>query len=124
MSKITCFHDGECPLCKVEINAMKKLDKEAQIEWVDITQDTEALANAGLTYREAMDRIHVMDENAQLHSGVRGFLLVWKRLPYYRFFAKIIENVPFMLTIMEKFYCLFARYRLTLTGKKYLDESK
>jgi predicted DCC family thiol-disulfide oxidoreductase YuxK len=103
---------------------MKKLDKEAQIQWVDITQDTDALANAGLTYRQAMDRIHVMDENAQLHSGVRGFLLVWKRLPYYRFLAKIIENVPFMLAIMEQFYCLFARYRLTLTGKKYLDEPK
>ncbi len=124
MSKITCFHDGECPLCNLEINAMKKLDNAGQIQWVDITQDAGALANAGITYRQAMDKIHVLDENAQCHTGVRGFLLVWQRLTYYRVLAKIIRRMPFLLPVMEKVYGIFARYRLVLTGKKYLDESQ
>ena len=29
--KVTCFHDGECPLCNLEINGMKKLDKAGNI---------------------------------------------------------------------------------------------
>ena len=37
--KVTCFHDGECPICNIEINAMKKLDKARNINWVDITHD-------------------------------------------------------------------------------------
>ena len=120
VSKVTCFHDGDCPLCNIEINTMKKLDKMGNIQWVDINQDKAALEKAGLTYQQAMDRIHIIDENQQIQSGVQGFMQVWKYLPYYRRLATIIEHVPFMLPLMEGFYTLFARYRLPLTGKKRL----
>ncbi len=122
MSKVTCFHDGECPICNIEINAMKKLDKQGNINWVDIAHDKVALEKAGLTYKEAMDRMHVLDENQQLQSGVLGFLQVWKHLPYYRRIAPIIEKVPYLLGFLEFFYCIFARYRLPLTGKKQIKE--
>ncbi len=120
--KVTCFHDGECPLCNIEINMMKKLDKAGNIHWVDISQDKAALEKAGLTYKQTMDRLHVIDENQQLQSGVLGFLQVWKQLPYYRRIAPIIENVPLLLPLMECCYRIFARYRLPLTGKKQIKE--
>ena len=122
MPKVTCFHDGECPICNIEINAMKKLDKEGNVNWVDISRDKAAVANAGLTYKQAMDRMHVIDENQQLQSGVLGFLQVWKQLHYYRRVVPIIENVPSLLPMMEFCYCIFARYRLPLTGKKQIKE--
>ncbi len=71
--KVTCFHDGECPICAIEINAMKKLDKTGNVKWVDIAQDKTALATAGLTYQQAMEHMYVIDENQQLQSGVLGF---------------------------------------------------
>ncbi|MDO9214548.1 MAG: DUF393 domain-containing protein [Methylococcales bacterium] len=120
--KVTCFHDGECPICNIEINAMKKLDTAGNIHWVDISQDKAALAKAGLTYKQTMDRMHVIDENQQLQSGVLGFLQVWKQLPYYRRIAPIIENVPLLLQLMECCYRIFARYRLPLTGKQQIKE--
>ena len=101
---------------------MKKLDKAGNINWVDITHDKAALAKVGLTYKQAMDRMHIIDENQQLQSGVIGFLHVWKQLPYYRCIAPIIENVPLLLPLMEFFYRIFARYRLPLTGKKQIEE--
>jgi len=89
---------------------------------VDIAHDKVALEKAGLTYKQAMDRMHVLDENQQLQSGVLGFLQVWKHLPYYRRIAPIIEKVPYLLGFLEFFYCIFARYRLPLTGKKQIKE--
>ena len=121
-SKVTCFHDGECPLCNLEINAMKKLDKEGKINWVDISNDEEALAKAGLTYKQTMDRMHVIDENQQLQTGVLGFLQIWKQLPYYRRLAQIVENAPLLLPVLEFFYRIFAHYRLPMTGKKRIKE--
>ncbi len=53
-----------------------------------------------------------------LTDAVRGFLLVWKQLPYYRRIVPIVEHVPLLLPIMEAVYSLFAKYRLPLTGKK------
>ena len=64
--KVTCFHDGECSICNLEIKAMKKLNKEDNVHWVDISLDKVALTKAGLTYKQAMNRMHVIDENQQL----------------------------------------------------------
>jgi len=118
--KVTMFHDGDCPLCKFEVEAMQKLDIKNAIRWVDITKEEKALDEAGITYREAMARIHVQDENQNMLTGIRGFLIVWKKLPYYRRIVPVIEHVPLLLPIMEGVYTLFAKYRLPLTGKKQL----
>lgn len=117
-SKVTCFHDGECPICNLEINGMKKLDKAGNIHWIDINQDPEALAATGITYKQAMERIHVIGADQQLQTGVRGFLQVWKQLPYYRRIASLVERLPFLLPVMEMGYRVFAYWRLPLTGKK------
>lgn len=116
--KVTMYHDGECPLCNYEVRIMKKLDTSKAIKWIDISKDKKALEIAGISYQQAMDRVHVEDQNHNMQTGVRGFMLVWKELPYYRRVVPIIEKVPFILPILETFYSVFAKYRLTLTGKK------
>ena len=85
-----------------------------------INQNQAALEKAGLTYKQAMDRLHIIDENQQIQSGVKGFMQVWKYLPYYRRLVPLLERVPFMLSVMEFCYGVFARYRLPLTGKQSL----
>lgn len=113
----TVYHDGECPICNVEINAMKRIDKAKHIKWVDISKDQAALDAAGLSYQQTMDRIHVQDENQQMITGVDGFLIVWRHLPYFRRVVPIIQHTPGLRWLMEKGYVLFAKYRLKLTGK-------
>lgn len=121
-TKAVCYHDGECPLCKIEINAMQKLDKANAIRWVDITKDKLALDAVGITYQQAMDRIHVLDDQQKIVTGVQGFLAIWQHLPYYRRVVPVIQRVPFLLGFLEAGYCLFARYRLVLTGRTSHNE--
>ena len=121
-NKVTMFHDGDCPLCKYEVKMMQKLDVSNAIHWVDITKDKSALEKAGINYQQAMARVHVQDENQNMKTGVHGFILVWEKLPYYRKIVPVIKNVPFLLFILNKLYTLFAKYRLTLTGKKQLSK--
>ena len=121
---LSCFHDGECPICNIEIDVMKKLDKQGNINWVDISKDKLALDKAGLSYSQAMAKLYVLDEhNNIMHSGVKGFIAVWKQLPYYRRLASIVEHVPLAIPILSFLYSIFARYRLVLTGKK-LDKNE
>lgn len=116
-----CYHDGECPLCQREIKLMKKVDKHSTIRWVDITKDTVALQEAGISYQQAMDRIHVIDTNQKLQTGVRGFIALWENLPYYRRIVPF-ARLPVVLPILEMGYRLFARYRLVITGRKNHDQ--
>lgn len=113
--KVVCFHDGDCPLCNLEINAMKKLDKDQSIQWVDINQDKAALERAGITHQQAMDQIHVMDENG-MQTGVDGFILVWQRLPYFRRLVPLVK-LPVFNQIAKFGYRMFAKYRLKITGR-------
>lgn len=122
-AKAVCYYDGKCPLCKIEINAMKKQDKINAIQWVDITKNQQALNDAGISYQQAMDRIHVINEQQKIVTGVRGFLAVWQHLPYYRHLVPIIRWTP-ILIIMEALYSLFARYRLVLTGRSNENSNK
>ncbi|MBE0438635.1 MAG: DUF393 domain-containing protein [Gammaproteobacteria bacterium] len=115
---LTCFHDGECPICNIEIDVMKRLDKQKNIKWVDISKEQAMLNHAGLSYEQAMKKMYVLDQhNNVMLSGVDGFLQIWKKLPYYRQLAVIIERLPFLVPILKIFYRIFARYRLVLTGK-------
>lgn len=114
-AKVVCFHDGDCPLCNLEINLMKKLDKDASIQWVDINQDKDALAQAGITHQQAMDQIHVMGEDG-MRRGVDGFVLVWQRLPYFRWLVPLVK-LPGFHQLAKLGYWLFAKYRLKLTGR-------
>ena len=122
--KATVYHDGDCPLCEKEVKLMQKIDASKSIKWVDINQNKQALADAGITYQQAMDRIHVADESQQMHTGVKGFLHIWKHLPYYRRIVPVIKHTPFLLTILEAAYRLFAKYRLRLTNRhaKHSDD--
>lgn len=52
ITQITCYHDGACPLCRLEIRAMQRLDVRQAIHWVDISQDRDALEQAGLSYEQ------------------------------------------------------------------------
>ena len=113
---IEVFHDGDCPICELEINFMKKIDKRKAIQWVDINKDKAALDQAGITYQQAMDQIHVMDANG-MKQGVDGFVLIWQELPYFRRLVPLVK-LPVIGSIMKFGYRLFAKYRLTLTGRK------
>ena len=120
--KATVYHDGECPLCNKEVAMMQKIDVAKAIKWVDISKDKQALVDAGISYQQAMDRIHVADQSQQMITGVAGFITVWQHLPYYRRLVPIIKHTPFLLPLMERVYTFFTKYRLRLTKRHKLNE--
>ena len=114
----TVYHDGECPLCRLEVRALRRADSHGAIRWVDINDAADELAAAGLSYRQTVDRLHVIDPERALHTGVAGFLAIWSRLPGFRLLVPFVRRTPFLLPVLEAAYRLFARYRLTLTGRR------
>ncbi|KAG1657157.1 hypothetical protein GQR58_023614 [Nymphon striatum] len=48
---------------------MQKLDRANAIHWVDITKDKQALTDSGISYQQAMARVHVQDENQRMQTA-------------------------------------------------------
>ena len=96
------YFNNSCKICRSEINLYKKENIE-EINWIDITDNSSAEKEISRTDKELLRRLHVKDGEKVL-EGAEAFLLVWKKIPKYRFlynFFKlpIIFNIFYKLTL-------------------------
>lgn len=110
MNKPTLFFDGGCPLCQKEIAHYQKLDSDARVEWIDITQDRDRLASLDLSYQQTMRYIHGVTSEGEIQKGVSAFVMVWNELPYYRWLAKIVTALK-LQSALDFLYLRFADWR-------------
>ncbi|MFC1681052.1 thiol-disulfide oxidoreductase DCC family protein [Pseudomonadota bacterium] len=109
-ARTVVFFDGGCPLCSKEIRHYARLDREDRMEWIDISKDRDLLAAFGITYEQAMRRLHVLDRNGVLVDGARAFLAIWSELPRYRVLSRLVYAFR-ALNALEAAYSRFADRR-------------
>ena len=116
--KIKVFFNNSCNLCRYEINHYKKI-ADSNLEWIDITNNYEALKATSKTHKELLRRLHVID-NDEVISGAKAFVIIWSKIPKYKFLAKIFSFKPFF--IIFHYLYEFVAYFLFLKNKHQLNE--
>jgi len=114
-TQATMFYDGACPLCRREVTHYQRLDNDKQVDWIDISVKPETLNDHGIDYDTAMSRLHALDKDGNIHSGVKAFLIIWSALPYYRWLAVAIRFTR-VTPVLEWAYVRFARWRISRQG--------
>jgi predicted DCC family thiol-disulfide oxidoreductase YuxK len=84
------FYDGDCPLCRREIAHYRRMDSANKLHWVDAANEPGILAEHGLSPGRAMAELHVLDAAGHWQRGIDAFLVIWQRLPAYRWLAKLV----------------------------------
>ncbi len=85
----TIIYNDTCPICSREVASYRRA---AQRAGADFGFDGLAAAERfGLTTDEAARRFHVV-EDGRLFSGLDAFLVVWRRLPRWRWLAEAIDR--------------------------------
>ena len=87
-----CYYNGGCPVCRTEIEHYKKGAGGHRVTWLDLSAEPEALAERGIDRADAKRRLHVLDEAGRLHIGVDAFVLLWQRMPRYRWLARLVAS--------------------------------
>ncbi len=105
------FYDGECPMCQREIKHYQSMRGADNLEWIDITCDTERLQDYGIDYDTAMARFHVLDGKGQWQTGAYGFAELWKHLPALSGVARVVSKLR-LLALIDRVYTIFASWRL------------
>lgn len=108
--RLTTYYDGGCPLCSKEIAHYRRIDRQHQVRWVDLTKAPEELAKACLDTETAMRRLHVCAPDGRLISGVPAFIAIWQQLPGYRWLAKFVQTMR-LTSALEWGYVHFADWR-------------
>ena len=113
---IKVFFNNSCNICRFEINHYKKISN-SELEWVDITNNEDALKLTSKTQKELLRRLHVID-NGEVIGGAKAFIIIWSKIPKYRFLSKIF-SIKLFFIFFHYLYEIFA-YFLFLKNRNQL----
>ncbi|MBL8889446.1 MAG: DUF393 domain-containing protein [Planctomycetaceae bacterium] len=110
------FFDGECPLCRREIEWLQRKDRGGKIKFIDIADSKFDAQKYGKTWEDFMSQMHGrfpdgtwvigLDTFAVLYRTLNmGWLVAWTRWTWMRPFS-------------DWGYRVFARNRLKWFGRK------
>jgi predicted DCC family thiol-disulfide oxidoreductase YuxK len=106
MSRLTVWHDGDCPLCRREIALMRRLDTHGAIDFVDASDP----ATCPRDRAEMLARFHAREAGGPLLSGAAAFAAMWRAIPVLRPLGEAARN-RLVLSVLERLYLRFLRVR-------------
>ena len=113
---IKVFFNNSCNVCRLEINHYKKI-ADSNLEWIDITNNDEALKLTSKSQKELLRRIHIIDDGKVI-GGAKAFVIIWSKIPKYNLLAKIFSIKPIFFLFHHVYE--FVAFFLFLKNKKQL----
>ncbi len=115
---ITVFYDGECPICRLEVELYQKYGSTGSIHWEDINVLTDDQLPYQKDRQTLLNRFHVLDSDESWYVGVDAFARIWHELPILRYFA-FIFSIPGLRQIAEICYRGFLRWQRRHRKKRH-----
>lgn len=126
MAELTLLYDGACPLCRREVTFLERRDRardgeQPRLAFVDIDQaDYNPAAHQGVTYAQAMGRIHGIEASGAVLRDLAVFRRAYELIGLGWLYAP--TRWPLVGALAEAAYGLWARWRLRFTGRPSLDQ--
>ena len=115
---IKVYFNDSCNICRMEINHYKKI-ANSDLEWIDITNNDEAIKITSKSQKELLRRLHVMNDG-EVIGGAKAFIIIWSKIPKYKILSKIFSIKP--LFIIFHYIYEIAAFFLFLKNRKQLNE--
>ena len=113
------YFNNSCSVCRMEINHYKKFNEK--LGWIDVTNNKEAQKETAKSSAELIRRLHV-EQDGKIYQGIDAFLIVWSRLPKYRWLYKLVKTPGIYHASYIAYECL--AYILFIKNKGQLDNEK
>ena len=126
MAQLTILYDGGCPLCQREVRFLQQRDERLhpqapQLGFVDINAPAYQPADhGGISYREAMGRIHAIGADGSVLRDVAVFREAYALIGLGWLYAP--TGWPLLAPLVNGLYGLWAAARLRLTRRPCLDQ--
>jgi predicted DCC family thiol-disulfide oxidoreductase YuxK len=106
----TVYYDGSCPLCSREIAFYRSVRGADQINWQDVSAQTDDRVADDLGRSTAMARFHLRKSDGSLVSGAAAFGHLWAALPAFRLVGRV-ALLPPVTFLLEGLYRIFLPVR-------------
>jgi predicted DCC family thiol-disulfide oxidoreductase YuxK len=112
---VEVFYDGACPLCRREIDMLRRKDEKQRILFTDISDPKFDPASVGVTWSTLMARIHARLPDGTLIEGVEVFRRLYTAVGFGSLVAA--TRLPLVTQLLDLSYRAFAKNRLRFTGR-------
>ena len=120
-ARLTIFFDGECPLCKREVDFLQSRNQKSYLKFIDINcSDFCTYINHEITYKKAMERIHALKSDGSLIKDIEVFQEAYKLIGLGWIYAP--TKLPVINKLIEFIYGLWAKNRLRITFRPNLEK--
>ena len=126
MAELTILYDGGCPLCVREVRFLAKRDRRLhpsapRLAFVDIDAgDYEPATHGGISYREAMGRIHALAATGEVVKDVEVFRRAYQLIGLGWLYVP--TGWPLLASLVNALYAVWASARLRITGRPSLEQ--
>ena len=120
-AKLTIFFDGGCPLCKREVDFLQSRNQKGYLSFIDInTSDFYLDLKYGITYKQAMERIHALKSDGSVIKDIKVFQEAYTLIGLGWIYAP--TKLPIFDKFIEFIYGIWAKYRLKLTFRPSIEK--
>ena len=120
-AKLTLLFDGGCPLCLREVKFLRSRDTLKNISFVDIdSSEYEPDIYSGISYKDAMGRIHAINESGEILRDVTVFREAYRLVGLGWIYAP--TRWPVLGQLINQVYKVWAQWRLPLTRRPSLEQ--
>jgi predicted DCC family thiol-disulfide oxidoreductase YuxK len=105
------YFNSTCPVCNAGVKSQRaKMTGEnpsCAIEWIDINDDPDALAERGVTLDDVRLKLYTEDDEQKLHIGAAAFASLWQETPSQRALGRFV-SLPVIAPLSRLAYNVFA----------------
>ncbi len=112
---LTVYFDGECPICRREIDLMKMFNRKDHLQFIDFSNSFYQSADQDLNQCDLARVIHARWSDGTIITGVEVFREMWEAIGL-GFLARF-TRLSIVNKLLIKAYTWFAKNRLWLTGR-------
>jgi predicted DCC family thiol-disulfide oxidoreductase YuxK len=113
-SAVQVFFDGGCPLCSREAAMLRRRDRHAALEFIDIAAPGFDAARWGQEQSALMAAMHVRLPDGTWAVGVEAFRRIYSLLGFG--WLVRLSRLPGLRQLLDVCYRVFARNRMRLQG--------
>ncbi len=74
---VQVFYDGLCPVCSREINLLRRLDQQGNLQPIDFSLPDFDPARYGVELSDLVASMYVRDAQGNWHEGLDSFPVMW-----------------------------------------------
>lgn len=119
--EVKLLFDGQCPLCKREVELLQRLNRKGKLALEDIAGQGFDAARYGLTFEQVMGHIHAVLPDGRVVTGMEAFRRAYSAVGLSLLLAP--TGWPGLRTVFDRGYDWFAKNRLRLTGRSHTCEN-